>query len=140
MFVATGPHLYTTLCKIQRCVLQEVNENSLKRLNGYLDHLQKPGSRSVQPMKLTFYVRDIKDSSDVQPDLLASGTLSINIAYNICEFCLDKSKTSDLVLRVPPSEFHPANKRCVEHSAERPEVLQPAHGAHEGTESRRRDV
>ncbi|KAA8591984.1 hypothetical protein FQN60_017358, partial [Etheostoma spectabile] len=52
---------------------REVNENSLKRLNGYLDNLQKPGSRSVQPMKLTFYVRDTKDGSDVQPELLASG-------------------------------------------------------------------
>ncbi|XP_034729831.1 T-cell activation inhibitor, mitochondrial [Etheostoma cragini] len=52
---------------------REVNENSLKRLNGYLDNLQKPGSRSVQPMKLTFYIRDTKDGSDVQPELLASG-------------------------------------------------------------------
>ena len=56
-----------------------MNENSLKRLNGYLDNLQKPGPRSVQPMKLTFYVRDTKDSSDVQPDLFTSGTVSINI-------------------------------------------------------------
>uniref|UniRef100_A0A3Q4G3T8 T cell activation inhibitor, mitochondrial n=1 Tax=Neolamprologus brichardi TaxID=32507 RepID=A0A3Q4G3T8_NEOBR len=37
---------------------REVNENSLKRLNGYLENLQKPGSRSVQPMKLTFYIRN----------------------------------------------------------------------------------
>uniref|UniRef100_A0A3Q3GMJ8 DUF4460 domain-containing protein n=1 Tax=Labrus bergylta TaxID=56723 RepID=A0A3Q3GMJ8_9LABR len=49
---------------------REVNENSLKRLNGYLDNLQKPGSRSLQPMKLTFYVRDTGDSKDEQPDLL----------------------------------------------------------------------
>ncbi|XP_067367145.1 T-cell activation inhibitor, mitochondrial [Channa argus] len=52
---------------------REVNENSLKRLNGYLENLQKPGSRSVQPMKLTFYVRDTKDNNDMQPDLLNSG-------------------------------------------------------------------
>ncbi|XP_029959397.1 T-cell activation inhibitor, mitochondrial [Salarias fasciatus] len=37
---------------------REVNENSLKRLNGYLENLQKNSSGSVQPMKLTFYVRD----------------------------------------------------------------------------------
>ncbi|XP_068616442.1 T-cell activation inhibitor, mitochondrial [Brachionichthys hirsutus] len=36
---------------------REVNENSLKRLNSYLDSLQKPGSRPLQPVKLTFYVR-----------------------------------------------------------------------------------
>uniref|UniRef100_A0A3Q3FGG1 DUF4460 domain-containing protein n=1 Tax=Labrus bergylta TaxID=56723 RepID=A0A3Q3FGG1_9LABR len=52
---------------------REVNENSLKRLNGYLDNLQKPGSRSLQPMKLTFYVRDTGDSKDEQPDLLPAG-------------------------------------------------------------------
>ncbi|XP_029308050.1 T-cell activation inhibitor, mitochondrial isoform X3 [Cottoperca gobio] len=61
---------------------REVNENSLKRLNGYLDHLQKPGSLSVQPMKLIFYVRDPKDSSDVQPDLLASGFRSVNFTLH----------------------------------------------------------
>lgn len=71
-----------------------MNENSLKRLNGYLDNLQKPGSRSVQPMKLTFYVRDTKDGSDVQPELLASGTAFIDMAHNICEICLYKSKSS----------------------------------------------
>ncbi len=123
-------------------VLQEVNENSLKRLNGYLDNLQKPGPRSVQPMKFTFYVRDTKDNSDVQPDLLSSGTVSFNIAHNICEFCLKKSKTSRflLVLRIPVSEFHPAHKRCLEHSDERLEVLQSAHGAHKETESKCRDI
>ncbi|XP_028281548.1 T-cell activation inhibitor, mitochondrial [Parambassis ranga] len=57
---------------------REVNENSLKRLNGYLETLQKPGSRSLQPMKLTFYVRDTKDSSDVYPDLLSSGFRSVS--------------------------------------------------------------
>lgn len=61
---------------------REVNENSLKRLNGYLEHLQKPGSRSVQPMKLTFYVRDTKDSSDVQPDLLSSGFRSVSFTLH----------------------------------------------------------
>uniref|UniRef100_A0A8C4WYM0 T cell activation inhibitor, mitochondrial n=1 Tax=Eptatretus burgeri TaxID=7764 RepID=A0A8C4WYM0_EPTBU len=33
-----------------------VNENSLKRLNGYLENLQKGGS--VQPLQVTFYVRE----------------------------------------------------------------------------------
>ncbi|XP_034385075.1 T-cell activation inhibitor, mitochondrial isoform X1 [Cyclopterus lumpus] len=61
---------------------REVNENSLKRLNGYLDSLQKPGSRSLQPMKLTFYVRDTKDSGDVQPDLLASGFRSVSVTLH----------------------------------------------------------
>lgn len=92
------------------CALQEVNENSLKRLNGYLDNLQKPGPRSVQPMKLTFYVRDTKDSSDVQPDLFTSGTVSINTAPNICDFCLLINLNVPLVFRVPLCEFHPANK------------------------------
>ncbi|XP_054638902.1 T-cell activation inhibitor, mitochondrial isoform X2 [Dunckerocampus dactyliophorus] len=61
---------------------REVNENSLKRLNGYLESLQKPGSRSVQPMKLTFYVRDTKDSSDVQQDLLTSGFRSVTFVLH----------------------------------------------------------
>ncbi|XP_077382356.1 T-cell activation inhibitor, mitochondrial isoform X2 [Festucalex cinctus] len=57
---------------------REVNENSLKRLNGYLENLLKPGSRSLQPTKLTFYVRNTKDDSDVQQDLLSSGFRSVS--------------------------------------------------------------
>ncbi|XP_069586135.1 T-cell activation inhibitor, mitochondrial isoform X1 [Ranitomeya imitator] len=37
---------------------REVNENSLKRLNGYLENIQKPGLRSHKPAQLTFYVRE----------------------------------------------------------------------------------
>ncbi|KAM7382355.1 hypothetical protein PAMP_002087 [Pampus punctatissimus] len=61
---------------------REVNENSLKRLNGYLENLQKPGSGSVQPMKLTFYVRDTKDGSDVPPDVLTSGFRSVSFTLH----------------------------------------------------------
>ncbi|XP_008301833.1 T-cell activation inhibitor, mitochondrial isoform X2 [Stegastes partitus] len=61
---------------------RDVNENSLKRLNGYLENLQKPGSHSVQPMKLTFYVRDTKDSSDEQPDPLTSGFRSVSFTLH----------------------------------------------------------
>lgn len=60
---------------------REVNENSLKRLNGYLESLQRPGARSVQPMKLTFYVRDTKDGRDEQ-DLLASGFRSVSFTLH----------------------------------------------------------
>uniref|UniRef100_A0A668U461 T cell activation inhibitor, mitochondrial n=1 Tax=Oreochromis aureus TaxID=47969 RepID=A0A668U461_OREAU len=61
---------------------REVNENSLKRLNGYLENLQKPGSRSVQPMKLTFYIRNTKCSSKVQPELLSSGFRSVSFTLH----------------------------------------------------------
>ncbi|XP_072350533.1 T-cell activation inhibitor, mitochondrial-like isoform X1 [Scyliorhinus torazame] len=37
---------------------REVNENSLKRLNSYLECLQRPGQKSLQPTQLTFYIRD----------------------------------------------------------------------------------
>uniref|UniRef100_A0A673HIJ5 T-cell activation inhibitor, mitochondrial-like n=1 Tax=Sinocyclocheilus rhinocerous TaxID=307959 RepID=A0A673HIJ5_9TELE len=52
---------------------REVNENSLKRLNGYLENLQKPGARSIKPANLTFYVRDTKEKADSSGSLLASG-------------------------------------------------------------------
>ncbi|XP_017286660.1 T-cell activation inhibitor, mitochondrial [Kryptolebias marmoratus] len=52
---------------------REVNEKSLKSLNGYLENLQKPGSKSVRPMTLSFFVRETKDHSDVQPVMLTSG-------------------------------------------------------------------
>ncbi|XP_071777496.1 T-cell activation inhibitor, mitochondrial [Centroberyx gerrardi] len=61
---------------------REVNENSLKRLNGYLENLQKPGVGSVQPTKLTFYVRETKDSSDMQQDLLPSGFRSVSFTLH----------------------------------------------------------
>ncbi|XP_028837947.1 T-cell activation inhibitor, mitochondrial isoform X2 [Denticeps clupeoides] len=43
---------------------REVNENSLKRLNGYLESLQKPGGRPVRPTRLTFYVRETQAQGD----------------------------------------------------------------------------
>ncbi|XP_075683272.1 T-cell activation inhibitor, mitochondrial isoform X2 [Rhinoderma darwinii] len=43
---------------------REVNENSLKRLNGYLENLQKPGHRSHKPAQLTFYVRETVQNSE----------------------------------------------------------------------------
>ncbi|XP_029928667.1 T-cell activation inhibitor, mitochondrial [Myripristis murdjan] len=61
---------------------REVNENSLKRLNGYLENLQKPGAQSVQPTKLTFYVRETKESSDMQQDLLPSGFRSVSFTLH----------------------------------------------------------
>ncbi|KAF6738560.1 T-cell activation inhibitor, mitochondrial [Oryzias melastigma] len=57
---------------------REVNENSLKRLNGYLETLQKSGSRYIEPTKLTFYMRDTKDSSSTQTESLSSGFRSVS--------------------------------------------------------------
>ncbi|XP_063308294.1 T-cell activation inhibitor, mitochondrial isoform X1 [Pelobates fuscus] len=42
---------------------REINENSLKRLNGYLESLQKPGLRSHKPAQLTFYVRETEQNA-----------------------------------------------------------------------------
>ncbi|XP_028984444.1 T-cell activation inhibitor, mitochondrial [Betta splendens] len=55
---------------------RKVNENSLKRLNGYLENLQKPGS--TQPTRLTFYVRETKASSEQQSDLISPGFRSVS--------------------------------------------------------------
>uniref|UniRef100_A0A4W4FPN8 DUF4460 domain-containing protein n=1 Tax=Electrophorus electricus TaxID=8005 RepID=A0A4W4FPN8_ELEEL len=54
-------------------VRDEVNENSLKRLNAYLESLQKPGMRSLKPTMLTFYVRDTKEKIESECDLLPTG-------------------------------------------------------------------
>lgn len=59
--------------------LQEVNENSLKRLNGYLESLQKPGFRSVKPTKLTFYLRDISEKTESNNDVLHYGKLMLSL-------------------------------------------------------------
>lgn len=56
---------------------REVNENSLKRLNSYLESLQKPGFRSVKPTKLTFYVRDTKEKTENSNNLLTLGFRSV---------------------------------------------------------------
>ncbi|KAM8846750.1 T-cell activation inhibitor, mitochondrial [Synchiropus picturatus] len=69
---------------------REVNENSLKRLNGYLENLQRPGSCSVQPMKLTFFVRNTKESMHEQEELLPSG-------FRLVSFIL---RTSDVLSTV----------------------------------------
>ncbi|CAM4697681.1 hypothetical protein PO909_008958 [Leuciscus waleckii] len=57
---------------------REVNENSLQRLNGYLENLQKPGARSPKPTNLTFYVRDTKETADSSGSLKASGFRSVS--------------------------------------------------------------
>uniref|UniRef100_A0A3Q4AUT2 T cell activation inhibitor, mitochondrial n=1 Tax=Mola mola TaxID=94237 RepID=A0A3Q4AUT2_MOLML len=90
--------------------LQEVNENSLKRLNGYLENLQKPGSRSVQPMKLTFYVRDTKFRS-VSFTLHTNDVLST--VMNILKSCslpvehMRGLKTTTDISKRPPEEGVP---------------------------------
>ena len=88
-----------------------MNENSLKRLNGYLENLQKPGRRSVQPLKLTFYIRDTKDSSDVQPELLPSGTGSSTFLINLGRvFDFKDVKPFVPVCRFQDSKFHSAHQ------------------------------
>ncbi|KAM9308644.1 T-cell activation inhibitor, mitochondrial [Gastrophryne carolinensis] len=47
---------------------REINENSLKRLNGYLENLQKPGFKSHKPAQLTFYVRETDQNSENDQD------------------------------------------------------------------------
>lgn len=71
---------------------REVNENSLKRLNGYLENLQRPGARSVQPMKLTFYVRDTKDGEENTDDL--------NTGFRTVSFTLQSSDVLSAVVNV----------------------------------------
>ncbi|KAM6281176.1 T-cell activation inhibitor, mitochondrial isoform 1-T2 [Porphyrio hochstetteri] len=62
---------------------REVNENSLKRLNGYLENLQKPGFRSFKPTPLTFYVREREaNSSNVQESFSASGFRAVSFTLH----------------------------------------------------------
>ncbi|XP_047213303.1 T-cell activation inhibitor, mitochondrial isoform X3 [Girardinichthys multiradiatus] len=56
---------------------REVNENSLKRLNGYLENLQKPGSNLARSTELTFFVRDTKENSEKKAGILHSGFRSV---------------------------------------------------------------
>ncbi|XP_006000632.1 T-cell activation inhibitor, mitochondrial [Latimeria chalumnae] len=56
---------------------RDVNENSLKRLNSYLETLQKPGVRSLKPTQLTFYVRDT-DKDPAQEPINASGFRAVS--------------------------------------------------------------
>ncbi|KAG7268704.1 hypothetical protein CRUP_021387 [Coryphaenoides rupestris] len=61
---------------------REVNENSLKRLNGYLENLQKPGRQSTPPTQLTFYVRETQDNGDRQPDVLPPGFRAVSFTLH----------------------------------------------------------
>ncbi|XP_035989251.1 T-cell activation inhibitor, mitochondrial isoform X2 [Fundulus heteroclitus] len=91
---------------------REVNENSLKRLNGYLEHLQKPGSNSVLPMELTFYVRDTKENNQKQ-----SGFRSVT-------FILHTNDVLSTVMNVLTSCSLP-----VEHMKEPKEMSKSVHDA-----------
>ncbi|XP_063160006.1 T-cell activation inhibitor, mitochondrial [Candoia aspera] len=62
---------------------REINENSLKRLNGYLENLQKPGFRSFKPTQLTFYVREREQSpSSVQEPFGAAGFRAVSFTLH----------------------------------------------------------
>ncbi|XP_006134352.2 T-cell activation inhibitor, mitochondrial [Pelodiscus sinensis] len=62
---------------------REINENSLKRLNGYLENLQKPGFKYFKPTSLTFYVREREqNSSDVQESFSASGFRAVTFTLH----------------------------------------------------------
>lgn len=61
------------MLSLKYCVLQEVNENSLQKLNGYLERLNKFGGNSIQPVSLTFYVRDTKENKDAQEGIPTPG-------------------------------------------------------------------
>ncbi|NXO02276.1 TCAIM protein, partial [Rhinopomastus cyanomelas] len=62
---------------------REVNENSLKRLNGYLENLQKPGFCSFKPTQLTFYVREQEPgSSSVQESFSDSGFRAVSFTLH----------------------------------------------------------
>lgn len=80
--------------------VQEVNENSLKRLNGYLENLQKPGSNLARPVELTFYVRDTKENTEMQPAVVPSGTvcfvLLLHWTLEMLRFYLLKTFCQDL--------------------------------------------
>ncbi|KAM9166439.1 T-cell activation inhibitor, mitochondrial isoform 3-T5 [Pangshura tecta] len=62
---------------------REINENSLKRLNGYLENLQKPGFKSFKPTQLTFYVREREqNSSGVQESFSAAGFRAVSFTLH----------------------------------------------------------
>ncbi|XP_075439237.1 T-cell activation inhibitor, mitochondrial-like, partial [Ascaphus truei] len=73
---------------------REVNENSLKRLNGYLENLQKPGVRFHKPALLTFYVRETEQSSG---DIHDSSRLS---GFRTVRFTLDTRDLHSTVLDI----------------------------------------
>ncbi|KAG8572864.1 hypothetical protein GDO81_012195 [Engystomops pustulosus] len=73
---------------------REVNENSLKRLNGYLENLQKPGLRSHKPARLTFYVREtIQNFENEQESIKEPG-------FRTVSFTLDSKDLRSTVLGI----------------------------------------
>uniref|UniRef100_A0A8D0P1P5 T cell activation inhibitor, mitochondrial n=1 Tax=Sus scrofa TaxID=9823 RepID=A0A8D0P1P5_PIG len=62
---------------------REVNENSLKRLSAYLENLQKPGSKSLKPTQLMFYVRETdQNSSEGQEHFTTSGFRAVKFTLH----------------------------------------------------------
>lgn len=112
---------------------QEVNENSLKRLNGYLETLQKSGSRYIEPTKLTFYMRDTKDSSSTQTESLSSGgTLFVMLLME--SYVLGRYYTLCPIGRFPERQLHLTHQRRPQHGDGGSGVLQPVCGAHAGAQ------
>uniref|UniRef100_A0A6Q2XHY8 T cell activation inhibitor, mitochondrial n=1 Tax=Esox lucius TaxID=8010 RepID=A0A6Q2XHY8_ESOLU len=103
---------------------REVNENSLKRLNGYLESLQKPGTRSVKPTKLTFYVRETKEKIEYQQDIIPSGFRSVSFTLQTKDVL---STVMDVLLSCSLSIEH--MKELKASPAESPQGREPVAGS-----------
>ncbi|XP_018618375.1 T-cell activation inhibitor, mitochondrial isoform X1 [Scleropages formosus] len=80
---------------------REVNENSLKRLNGYLENLQRPGVRTHKPAKLTFYVRETTVKKDAQNESLVSDKNELaNSGFRSVSFTLHSKDVLSTVMDV----------------------------------------
>uniref|UniRef100_A0A8D0ZYW6 T cell activation inhibitor, mitochondrial n=1 Tax=Sus scrofa TaxID=9823 RepID=A0A8D0ZYW6_PIG len=67
---------------------REVNENSLKRLSAYLENLQKPGSKSLKPTQLMFYVRETDQNSSEGQEHFTTSVYLLNISKARILMCI----------------------------------------------------
>ncbi|KAL4616922.1 T-cell activation inhibitor, mitochondrial-like, partial [Arapaima gigas] len=79
---------------------REVNENSLKRLNGYLENIQKPGVRTHKPAKLTFYVRETVKKDGQNESLVSDKNELPNPGFRSVSFTLHSRDVLSTVIDV----------------------------------------
>lgn len=112
---------------------REVNENSLKRLSAYLENLQKPGSKSLKPTQLMFYVRETDQNSSEGQEHFTTSVYLLNISKARILMCIPSlSRRPKGCLTGPSNGTSPTtplldSKTLMKTSSKSGEWKQPSH-------------
>ncbi|XP_067837823.1 T-cell activation inhibitor, mitochondrial isoform X5 [Heptranchias perlo] len=94
---------------------REVNENSLKRLSSYLECMQRPGYRALQPTQLTFYIRETTGDTNLPQQCVNTAVypLTTSRTHRLTQTCnieMGEFRSVDPYVGIRPTTPSPATE------------------------------